>query len=52
MQNRVLPCGNTCPFELFCTVYEALEEGVGMDSIYLGFAKDFAKVDHDILKTK
>merc|ERR1712215_453762 len=33
----------------FCRVYEALEEGVRMDTVYLDFAKAFDKVDHAVL---
>merc|ERR1712002_895432 len=36
----------------FCRVYEALEEGVRMDTVYLDFAKAFDKVDHEILMEK
>ena len=38
--------------EHFCRVYEALEEGVRMDTVYLDFAKAFDKVDHNILMEK
>ena len=38
--------------EHFCWVYEALEEGVRMDTVYLDFAKAFDKVDHNILMEK
>ena len=38
--------------EHFCRVYEALEEGARMDTVYLDFAKAFDKVDHDILMEK
>ena len=33
-------------------MYEALEEGVRMDTVYLDFAKAFDKVDHEILMEK
>ena len=36
----------------FCRVYEALEEGVIIDTVYLDFAKAFDKVDHEILMEK
>ena len=36
----------------FCRVYETLEEGVRMDTVYLDFAKAFDKVDHEILMEK
>merc|ERR1712121_254593 len=36
----------------FCRGYEALEEGVRMDTVYLDFAKAFDKVDHEILIEK
>merc|ERR1712215_205191 len=36
----------------FCRVYEALEEGVRMDTVYLDFEKAFDKVDHEILMEK
>ena len=38
--------------EHFCRVYEALEEGVRMDTVYLDLAKAFEKEDHDILMEK
>ena len=38
--------------EHFCRVYEALEEGARMDTVYLDFAKAFDKVDHNILMEK
>ena len=36
----------------YSDVYEALEEGVRIDTIYLDFAKAFDKVDHNILLKK
>ena len=36
----------------FCRVYEALEEGVRLDTVFLDFAKAFDKVDHNILIRK
>ena len=36
----------------YCDVYEALAEGVRIDTIYLDFAKAFDKVDHGILLQK
>ena len=36
----------------YSDVYEALEEGVRIDTIYLDFAKAFDKVDHGILIKK
>ena len=36
----------------FCRVYEALEEGARLDTVYLDFAKAFDKVDHNVLITK
>ena len=33
-------------------VYEALEEGVRMNTVYLDFAKAFDKIDHDSLMEK
>merc|ERR1712121_440477 len=38
--------------EHFCRVYEALEEGARMGTVYLDFAKAFDKVDHNILMEK
>ena len=35
----------------FCRVYEAIEEGARLDTVYLDFAKAFDKVDHQILLT-
>ena len=36
----------------YSDVYEALEEGVRVDTVYLDFAKAFDKVDHNILLKK
>ena len=36
----------------FCRVYEAIEEGARLDTVYLDFAKAFDKVDHQILLRK
>ena len=36
----------------FCRVYEALEEGARLDTVYLDFAKAFDKVDHNVLLKK
>ena len=36
----------------YSDVYDALEEGVRIDTIYLDFAKAFDKVDHNILLKK
>ena len=36
----------------FRDIYEAMEEGVRMDSIFLDFSKAFDKVDHSILLKK
>ena len=33
-------------------IYEAMEEGVRMDTVFLDFAKAFDKVDHDLLLKK
>ena len=33
-------------------VFEALSEGVSIDTVYLDFAKAFDKVDHNILMRK
>ena len=30
-------------------IYEAMEEGVRMDTVFLDFSKAFDKVDHDLL---
>ena len=36
----------------YCDVYEAMEEGIRIDTVYLDFAKAFDKVDHNILLKK
>ena len=36
----------------YCDIYEALAEGVRIDTVYLDFAKAFDKVDHTILLEK
>ena len=36
----------------YCDVYEAMEEGIRIDTVYLDFAKAFDKVDHNILLRK
>ena len=36
----------------YSDVYEALEEGVRLNTVYLDFAKAFDKVDHNILLKK
>merc|ERR1712002_531098 len=38
--------------EHFCRVYEALEEGVRMDTVYLDFVKAFEALEHEILMEK
>ena len=38
--------------EHFCRAYEALEEGVRMDTVNLDFANAFDKLDHDISMEK
>ena len=36
----------------YTDVFEAISEGVTLDTVYLDFVKDFDKVNHDILQRK